>query len=293
MFFATTPDGVEIALRLYEPTVPARVTVLALPGIGVPQRAFRRVGSWLSQRGVRLVTVDYRGIGESRTWRGNDTACLVRWACEDATTALNWVQERFGPHVSLLAHSFGGQMLGLEESLHQVDRAVLFGAQLGQRTHWRGIDRLKVEAFWRLVLPLGIALSDPLPRWVVGEVLPRGVARKWLQWALGDDWFFGEFPEARDRFARFSSPLLFCGSSDDFVAPTRAVRARMEQVRPELVQRLELTPRGLGLEKLGHTGFFRPQAEPLWDGWLEFFVDGAWSAANALDSRLPEVAQTQ
>ena len=61
----TADDGVSLSARVFD-THSADMTVLVLPGIGVPQRAFRHVASWFSEHGARCLTLDYRGVGESR-----------------------------------------------------------------------------------------------------------------------------------------------------------------------------------------------------------------------------------
>jgi predicted alpha/beta hydrolase len=113
-------------------------------------------------------------------------------------------------------------------------------------------------------------ISDPLPRWVVGEPIPRRIAYQWRKWALSNDWFFETVPAARKRFARFSSPLLLCSSTDDLIAPPRAVEALAQCFHRRVMQRMVLRPGDLDLPKIGHVGLFRPTAEPVWEKWLDF-----------------------
>ncbi len=82
-------DGVPVTGRAYEPADGAEMTVLMLPGIAVPQRVFRYIAGWLSLRGARCLTVDYRGIGESRAQpAATKTPSLLNWARLDAVAAL-------------------------------------------------------------------------------------------------------------------------------------------------------------------------------------------------------------
>ncbi len=264
-------DGQPLTLCVYEPDVSASATVLALPGIGVPQRAFRHVASWLSRRGLRVVSVDYRGVGESIPVASAGRADLTAWATEDAPAALRFVQQTFSSRPVLLAHSFGGQALGLADRLHEISGAILVGSQLGHRRHWSGVDRLKLEAFWRTLLPLASGISDPLPRWLIGEAIPRAAAEQWQRWALADDWLFSFFPEAADRFARFGQPITAFAVSDDVVAPPRAVSDLLSRFTAAPVTRIDVKPSDLGLERVGHVGLFRPRGTAtIWESWLQF-----------------------
>lgn len=276
----TAADGIELSGRVFEPPGGTRATVLALPGIGVPQRVFRHVGAWFCRRGVRLVSLDYRGIGESAHPAACRSASLTAWARKDAVSGLGFVRAEYDDAPVLLAHSFGGQVLGLAEELHRVRRAILVGSQLGHPGHWRGWSRLQVEFFWRCWLPLGSLVSDPLPRWALGERLPRGVARQWAQWATSGDWMFEEFPEARDRFAAFASATLVCSSRDDAIAPPHAVRALLSCFRSAPIEHFEIDS-----ERVGHVGFFRPGFEWLWQRWLEFALDRSTDDSGASGSR--------
>ncbi len=272
----STGDGFRLHGRLFEPEHGARATFLALPGIGVAQRAFRHVGVWMAERGLRLVSVDYRGIGESDNPAARRAASLSAWARQDAVAALRFVREQLGTTPTLLAHSFGGQALGLCDELHDIAGAVLVGSQLGHRRHWSGFDRVKLELFWRVLLPLGERLSDPIPKWVVGAPLPVGVARQWRRWGQCEDWLFGEMPEAEERFANFSKPILAYGVSDDVIAPPRAVSALLERFTTAEVTRVDVHPRELARTTIGHMGLLRPHGTAaIWERWRQFALSQA------------------
>ncbi len=266
-------DGIAIAARLYEPAKTAIATALILPGIGVPQRAFRHIAAWLSERGIRCLTIDYRGMSESRSAEGVASALLTTWARRDAVAALEYAEVQWSEPVVLLGHSFGGQTLGLAESLHRVNAAVLIGSQLGQTRHWRGLSRLKIELYWRLVLPLASALCDVVPGWTgLGEPLPRAVARQWSLWGRSREWFLDHEPGAALLMSRFPRPILAYSIADDDIAPAGAVTALLERFTATVPQRHDLTPQSLGLKRLGHTRLMRPgPTERIWQDMLEFF----------------------
>ena len=264
-------DGHPLGGRVYEPIGPTDATILALPGIGVPQRVFRHVGDWLAQRGVRVVSVDYRGIGESASQDGGATASLSTWALADAVGALRFVRDQYATTPVLLGHSFGGQALGIAEELHEVRAAIFVGSQLGHPQHWDGLGRLKVELLWRALLPVTTRFFDPIPKWVVGEELPGGVAREWLSWGRGDDWLMTYIEGADARYASFSRPILAYAISDDDIAPPRAVDDLLRRFASADVRRVDITPEALGRSSIGHVGLFRPtNTTRVWEHWLDF-----------------------
>jgi predicted alpha/beta hydrolase len=267
-------DGQRLVGRLYEPDRPPRASVLALPGIGVPQRVFRHVGAYLAASGIRVLSVDYRGIGDSRDDRAMRTATLTRWAELDATAGLGHLLHLGASRPVLLAHSFGGQSLGIADALHDVSAGVLVGSQLGHPKHWRGLGRAKVELLWRVLLPLTVRDGAMVPRWVIGEELPPGVAREWRRWGLAEDWLSTHVPGADARFARFDRPLLAYGISDDDIAPPPAVDDLLRRLVAAPIRRVDVTPSELGRARIGHVGLFRPDGtEPIWREWLRFAVE--------------------
>lgn len=269
-------DGALLAGRAYEPRegAPVRCTVLMLPGIGVPQRVFRHIGAWFAERGVRALSVDYRGMGESA---GDSaavrTASLSTWAQRDAVGALRFAEQRWpSSRIVLFGHSFGGQALGFADDFARVSAAVLVGSQFGQARHWDGFGRVKVAAYWNLILPAAAAFFDVVPGWTgLGEPLPCGVAREWALWGRSADWLIQHVHGADQRYATFSRPLRAYAITDDDIAPSRAVEDLLRRFRATKPERVDLGPSDLGLRRIGHVGLFRPgPTERVWDEILAY-----------------------
>ncbi|MGI9341712.1 MAG: alpha/beta hydrolase family protein [Gammaproteobacteria bacterium] len=271
----TAADGVPLIAHVYDVDRPAIAiaTALMMPGIGLPQRAFRHLATWLSARGVRCLTVDFRGIGESTHHPESiSSATLLNWARLDAVTALEYAEQRWSEPLVMFGHSFGGQLVGLAEPFDRLKAAVLIAAQIGLPRYWDGFERLKVEFYWRAVLPIACSMFDPLPALLgFGTRLPRGAAAEWARWGRSPDWFFSWEDDAAGRFAAFNSPVLAFAIADDGIAPSRAVDALLDRYRGADVKRRDLHPHEVGLANIGHVGFFRPGAiEPIWDEALNF-----------------------
>lgn len=269
---AEAPDGARLVLRGYEPDGGAVRTVLALPGIGVPQRVFRHVGGFMAERGLRVVSLDYRGQGDSQGELETRTASLTTWATVDVPAALACLEARYGRVTALLAHSFGGQALALCPALEQIEHGVLVASQLAYRHHWRGLARLKLEFFWQCLLPLTTVGGRTMPRWVVGGNVAHGVAAQWRRWAMNEDWFFTDFPDAAPRMRAHGADLRLYVGEDDFVAPLAAVQDFGSRFGEPLVPQV-LAPQAVGRPTLGHVGLLLPGGtEDLWGDWCRFFL---------------------
>lgn len=270
----TAADRIALTGRVFEPADGADMTVLMLPGIAVPQRVFRHVASWLSIRGARCLTIDYRGIGESRRQpAATSTASLLNWARLDAVAALEYAEARWGAPVMLLSHSFGGQLLGLAGAFRRVRAAVLVASQIALARYWDGFGRLWVGAYWYLVLPAASAMFDVLPASICfGTPVPRGVAREWGKWGRSPEWFLSCEDDAREIFAAFDRPTVAYTITDDKIAPPRAVDALLELFESADVSRRRIAPEDLGLGTIGHVGLFRPgPTERVWLEILQFY----------------------
>jgi predicted alpha/beta hydrolase len=287
--FAT--DGIALAARVYEPVQKPSFDMLILPGIGVPQRLFRHLGTWLAGEGVRVVSIDYRGMGESTTDpRALATASLTNWARCDAVGALRFVEETgSGAPIVLLGHSFGGQALGFSDEFRRVAAAILVGSGFGQARHRDGIARVELAAYWRVLLPAAAAIWQVVPPWVLlGQPLPRGVAREWARWGRTRDWLLPHVDHAEARYAAFDRPIRAYAIADDDIAPPRAVADLLRNFRQAPLERIDIGPRDLDLPSLGHVGLFRPgQAQLV---WREFLAYGSRATARAPTDANPRLA---
>ena len=270
-------DGLELGATLFHPTRAARGTVIVNGATGVPASYYSSFAEHLAASGLRVVTYDYRGVGASRpdSLRGF-SATMSDWAELDARSVLGHVRERFGDSpLFWLGHSFGGQALGLIDDAREVTGAVLVGAQLGDLSFWPLPDRLKLSVLLGGLLPAVTRGFGYLPGAIgVGEDLPKGVAEEWARWCLTRGYFLEAHPVARRRFARFDKPTLLYSMSDDDFAPEPAVAQLMALLSSAPLEHRRVIPSELGVEAIGHFGFFRPRfTDTLWREVRWFFDD--------------------
>ena len=271
-----TADGFVLGARIYEPVVPPRAVAVIHGGTAIPQAFYRRLAAYLARAGIRVITYDYRGVGESRPRSLRGFSARMRDWATDADAAMALAKEG-GLPILWIGHSFGGQLLGLAEQAHHAAAAVLIGAQLGYAGHWPARLQPRIRLFWHLLVPtLTAALGYYPGRAGLGEDLPAGVAQQWRRWALHPAYYLSEYPQARERLARFRQPTLFYSFTDDDFAPEPAVQKLLSLLSAGsgagIIHR-RLTPRELGEREVGHFGAFRARFEASLWGEILAFID--------------------
>ncbi len=263
-------DGFPVPAHVFEPAGRTRATVVLTGGTAIRQSFYAPFASYLARHGLRTVTFDYRGIGEARprSLRGFE-ARMKDWALLDTRA----VVARFAPSL-LVAHSFGGQLLGLMDDLHGVDGAVMVGVQLGATRHFPLLARARNGFLFRTV-PVATAAYGYMPGslGLGGVDLPSGVAREWAKWCLSPDYLLSHEEDAGGRFGRFDRPVLYYSFTDDDFAPRGAVGAYLDALGAAKVTHRRLAPEDAG-GSIGHFGFFRPRFEnTLWAESREYLLD--------------------
>lgn len=268
-------DGYPLAATLYEPRAAARANLVLLGALAVPQTFYAKFARGMAEAGLRVLTMDYRGVAASRpeSLRGF-RADLVDWAELDAPVAVEFVAKHYGDVPTLaVGHSFGGQVFALDPmSRRHIEGAFIVGSQRGYYRTFEGAARLRAQAFWFAILPTAVRVFDYLPGWVgLGADIPRGVAEQWCAWCKAEHYYLSTHPHYARALADFSGPLHAVSFTDDWYAPLVNVRWLLERYRGALVTHEHLAPEELGAREVGHFGFFSSRfSTTLWPKVVAF-----------------------
>jgi predicted alpha/beta hydrolase len=258
-------------------TADDQAVVVIASATAVRRRYYDPFAGWLADRGFRVVTFDYRGIGDSRPRRLRGFQARMReWGEQDLSGVIEWAAARWPRSPLLLVgHSVGGQLVGLTDNVGRLRAVLTVGAQSGYWRHWvQGTASLRMAFNWYVLIPGVAHLFGYVPGFLgIGEDLPRGVALEWSAWGRKPRYLLDGYPEREVLFARYGGAFRAYSFSDDPYAPRAAVDALLAFYRNARTEHVHQTPGDLGVRTMGHFGFFRDRfRDSLWlhaARWLE------------------------
>jgi predicted alpha/beta hydrolase len=268
-------DGYVLAARRYPARGAARSHLVVAGATGVPQGFYRRFAEHAAAQGAHVLTLDYRGVGLSRpaSLRGFEMDYLD-WARLDLAAAVDAVPDD-GLPLLMVGHSYGGHAFGLLPNHARVARFATFATGAGWHGWMPPLERLRVLFMWRVLGPVWTRMAGYLPwsRLGMGEDLPLDVYRQWRQWCRYPRYFFDdpELNPVTQRFADVRFPIVAANALDDAWAPPASRDAFMAGYRNSAVRAVTIDPRQHRLGTIGHMGYFRSAAQPLWDEALDWF----------------------
>lgn len=268
-------DGFELSAVHYSGDVPSRGRVIVTSGTAVPQGFYRRFAEFMAGNGYETLTFDYRGIGGSapESLRGFPME-FTDWARLDIAAAIDWAPRDELP-LYIVGHSYGAVTFPLVPGAERVSALYGFGAGAGWHGWMPALERPRVLALWHLVGPALTRIYGYLPMSALGmgEDLPHGAYVGWKRWCARPHFLLDDpqLETARDEFAVVTTPMTFANSTDDRWAPPRSRDALLTGFTGTEPRRLDIDPATLGNAALGHMGYFREHARPLWDDVVRQF----------------------
>ena len=267
-------DGYNLAAMRYPASGTERARLVVAGATGVPQRFYRRLAEYASKRGVSVLTLDYRGIGQSKpaSLKGFQ-ADQMDWVADLAAGVEAMAED--GVPLYMVGHSFGGQAYGLLPNHDRVAGLYTFATGAGWHGWMTPAERLKAIVMWRTVAP-ALAWWKGYLAWSVigmGEDLPLKVYQQWRRWCHHPHYFFDDPQMAPvvERYRDVRTPIVAVNATDDAWAPPRSRDAFMAGYVQAPWKGIDVDPKALGMNGIGHMGYFRPGAEPLWQAVLDWF----------------------
>ncbi|GAB6259973.1 alpha/beta hydrolase family protein [Photobacterium sp. R1] len=241
---------------------------------GVPQGFYRRFSQFASEQGFETLTFDYRGIGESKpdTLKGFEMD-LLDWGKLDLAAAVDFMSKDDIP-VFIIGHSYGGHAFGLLPNHQNVSGFYVFGTGAGWHGYMPFSEQVKVLTMWNLVLPV-LTWWKGYCAWNIlgmGADLPRQAFSQWRHWCRFRHYFFDDPNMAgiETLYQSVQTPIVAANALDDLWAMPESRDAFVQHYSNAPLTRLNLSPEILG-GKIGHMGYFRKHAEPLWQASLDWF----------------------
>lgn len=252
----TCPDGVTVNARFYPSEAPACVLVLG-PALGVTQKFYAEFASRWAHAGIEVLSIDYRGCGDSRDAAQAESCVPATWGQQDIEAALQWSRHHRPdlPQV-FLGHSMGGQLLGLAPSATQLDAVVFVAATEPSAGVYPLREALWFSLVWRALIPAATLGRKQCP--LGGLNAPSAAVRQWAKWCTTSDYLFGDLPsELTAGYSQIQSPLLSLGFSDDSYAPQSAIQPLLDRYSAAGIESRKISPRQLETRQIGHFGWFR------------------------------------
>lgn len=281
----TAADGYPLSAVRYTGSASASATIIVAGATGVAQRFYRRFAEYAASDGYDVVTVDYRGLGASAPsdLRGFDMD-YGDWARLDLDAVIGAVAD--ARPLFIVGHSYGGVAFGLVPNIAAVDAIYTFGSGAGWHGWMPRREAARVLALWHVVGPVATRATGVMPGSLIGlgADMPLGVYRGWKRWTRHRRNFFDvpEMAPEADAAARVSIPVAAANSVDDVWALPRSRDALMSGYASIDLTPIDVVPRERRLGPIGHTGYFREAAKPLWADaldWLDEHRDRLIAAA--------------
>lgn len=281
-------DGYVLGANRFYADGESKGNLLVAGGTGVPQRFYRRFAEYAAQRGFNVLTIDYRGTGESRpaSLKGFDMSYLD-WSEKDLPSAIDLLSSENLP-LYWVGHSFGGHAIGMLPNHDQLTACFSFGSGAGWAGWMPRGEALKIRLFWNVIMPVVVAWKGYMA-WSLlgmGDDLPRGVYRDWKRWCSYPHYYFDDptMTYVHARYAAVKAPCAFVTSRDDPWAPPVSRDAFVKGYINAPLTLYDIEP-AAGKPAMGHMGYFRSDAQPFWDDALNWLQQagsaGSQGAANA------------
>jgi len=265
-------DGYALAATVYRPPrETGRVAVINC-AIATPRWFYRHFAAALAEAGYTVLVWDYRGIGGSRRGKLRGFQAGMReWIELDMAGALDWARAELAPErLFLVGHSLGGQVAGLLDNTAGLAGMLTLASQSGYWALQGGEQKLMLLIHAHVVMPTVARVMGYLPWGGLKAGIPKAAALDFASWCRRKGYVLGDPRLPVANYDAFAAPVLAYSFADDKWGTPKAVDAMMSAY-PNL-ERRHVVPAEVGLGAIGHFGFFKPAAAPLWGeaiAWLD------------------------
>jgi predicted alpha/beta hydrolase len=217
-------DGFNLSATIRRPLNDLKGVIQINSGTGIPQKVYSNLSAYLTDYGYATVTYDYRGIGDSKPENLKGfPAKMEDWGTLDMASVFDWIIENFPEERKIIiGHSMGGQLIGLMDNHHKIDKLILIASSTG---YWRDMSspfKWILPPLWFLFIPFttfiyGYANAKKIRQ---GEDLPKEVALQWSKWCKDPRYFDEDFQNSKTNlfFDKLKISLKSIQITDDPIA---------------------------------------------------------------------------
>jgi predicted alpha/beta hydrolase len=265
-------DGIELAASRFNGG--DRAAMLIAPALGVPRRFYDRYAQYFAAHGFDVLSIDYRGIGESAGSERGSSLRLADSGQLDLDAALRWLWEHSPAAKRVyVGHSLGAQLPGLTPQSEALAAMVAIGGSCPDPRLYPLLPRLRMELLWRVLVPVLGRGRNRFPARRIGFSsidIPTGPIRDWARWGLSPGYLFDpQHGLDTTRYARLNLPLLAYSFADDDYAVRAAVDALLAHYPAAQIERRHIGRPAKG--QIGHFGYFHPRMhDSLWADTLRW-----------------------
>ena len=276
-FKIQTANGQTISVTKYFSSSKSKHSIVVSSATGVLQKYYSKFALFCANNAITVYTFDYSGIGKSiakakdlKKYSGN----LTNWGQQDQAAVVAFAKKE-NSHIALtlITHSIGGQLIGLNPNYHLIDNIMMVASQGGYWNGFKGFHKLKMWLFWNLIIPVATPFFSYFPSKELGlfESLPKNMVYEWASWGRKKEYMM-HFKNEDYVFDKIRIPILMWSFPKDTYAPKPLVDWLAKQYKNAEIIRKHYPEKEI--KQPGHFGFFKPEFKDLlWEQNLNWILN--------------------
>jgi len=224
-----TDDGIDLSVHEFVPEKKKDLdlNIIIAPATGITQRFYKDLALFLCSEGYKVITFDFRDLGESKIGRMKDSkASFSIWALKDFKAVFDsYLKEQ---RTAVIGHSFGALAFTIQENANEALGLYAFGSGTGHVSHMSFLEGVKALFLWHILLPIALYINGFLPGKIsgLGSHIPKHVCLEWRKWcSMKRFWLDDPHFKYKTRTASLCVPIKVTASSDDPWTPVESAKS--------------------------------------------------------------------
>ena len=274
-----TIDNFELSGTLFKSNSVPKGIITINAGTCIKRQFYFRMAAYLSKKNYDVLAFDYRGVGDSRPSSLKGFEASIRdWASLDIKSVIGWMNKNYVDQKKyIIAHSMGGQIIGLADNANDLDKIVAINASYGNWKNYHGKQKITTALFWATVFPVSTWWNGYFPanKFGMGVDWAKGVVKDWWIWSK----YYLPHYQIMDKlnypqfYHEVKIPILSYIITDDDIATVKTIPFfEKDYKNADLTVRI-VSPEDYQLKSIGHFGFFKEKAQSIWDETIEWLEE--------------------